>query len=57
METLTLSFEIKSNLFNDEIYEKLRDAELEMDNTSKRYNIDDIEISMNRIIKNTNWLK
>ena len=42
METLTLSFEIKSNLFNDEIYEKLREAELEMDNTSKRYNIDDI---------------
>ena len=54
MESLTLSFVIKSNLFNDEIYEKLREAELEMDNTSKRYNIDDIENSMNRIIKNNN---
>ena len=54
MEKLTLSFEIQSNLFNDEIYEKLREAELEMDNTSKRYSIDDIEISMNRIIQNTN---
>ena len=51
-----LPFEIKSNTLDEIIYEKLREAELEMENTSKRYSIDDIERSMNRIIKNTNPL-
>ena len=45
-----LPFEIKSNTLDEIIYEKLREAELEMENTSKRYSIDDIERSMNRII-------
>ena len=45
-----LPFEIKSNIFDEIIYEKLKEAELEMDNTSKRYTINDIESSMNSII-------
>lgn len=45
-----LPFEIKSNIFNEIIYEKLKEAELEMDNTTKRYTINDIERSMNSII-------
>ena len=45
-----LPFEIKSNIFDEIIYEKLKEAELEMDNTSKRYTINDIESSLNSII-------
>ena len=45
-----LPFEIKSNIFDEIIYEKLKEAELEMDNTTKRYTINDIERSMNSII-------
>lgn len=47
-----LPFEIKSNTLDEIIFEKLKEAELEMENTSKRYSIDDIERSMDRIINN-----
>lgn len=47
-----LPFEIKSDTYNKIIYEKLKEAELEMNNTSKRYTIKDIEESMNSIIDN-----
>lgn len=45
-----IPFEIKSNTFDEIVYEKLKEAELEMDNSSKRYNINDVESSMNSII-------
>lgn len=47
-----LPFEIKSYTFDDAIYEKLKEAELEMNNISTRYTIDDIKNSMNNIINN-----
>ena len=47
-----LPFEVKSDTYNKIIYEKLKEAELEMNNTSKRYSIKDIEESMNSIIDN-----
>ena len=45
-----LPFEIKANVSDDIIYEKLKEAELEMNNTSTRYTTKDIESSMNSII-------
>ena len=45
-----LPFEVKSNIFDKEIYEKLKEAELEMSNTSKRYSKEEILDSMNKII-------
>ena len=45
-----LPFEVKSNTFDEIIYEKLKEAEIEMNNTSKRYSIDDVQTSMNNII-------
>ena len=45
-----LPFEVKSNTLDDIIYEKLKEAEFEMNNTSTRYTINDIENSMNNII-------
>ena len=45
-----LPFEVKSNTFDDIIYDKLKEAELEMDNTSTRYTIQDIEKGMRNII-------
>ena len=45
-----LPFEVKSSSLDNMIYDKLKEAELEMDTTSTRYNINDIENSMNRII-------
>lgn len=45
-----LPFEVKSNNFDDIIYDKLKEAELEMNNNSKRFTIDDISNSMNDII-------
>lgn len=47
-----LPFEVKSDTYNKIIYDKLKEAELEMNNTSKRYTIKDIEESMNSIIDN-----
>ena len=45
-----LPFEIKSDTFDDIIYEKLKEAEVEMDNTSIRYTIADLENSVDNII-------
>ena len=45
-----LPFEIKTTTFDEEIYNKLKVAEDEMNSTSKRYSISDIEKSMNDII-------
>ena len=45
-----LPFEVKANTFDDIVYEKLKEAELEMNNTSKRYSIDEVQKSMNNII-------
>lgn len=45
-----LPFEIKSNAFDDVVYEKLKEAEEEMNNTTKRYTKEEITESINRII-------
>ena len=45
-----LPFEIRSNAFNEIVYEKLKEAELEMNKTSKRYSKKEILESMNHII-------
>jgi DNA-damage-inducible protein J len=45
-----LPFEVKSDKFDDTVYEKLKEAELEMENTSKRYTLEEIIDSMNNII-------
>ena len=45
-----LSFEIRSKSFSDTIYEKLQEAELEMDKTPKRYSKEDVIDSINKMI-------
>ena len=45
-----LPFEVRSKTFDDTIYEKLQEAEIEMSKTSKRYSKEDILESMNKII-------
>jgi DNA-damage-inducible protein J len=45
-----LPFEIKTNTFDETVYEKLKEAELEMTNTSKRYTMEEVIDSMNNII-------
>ena len=45
-----LPFEVKSDTFEDKIYEKLKEAELEMSETTNRYNINEVYDSMNNII-------
>ena len=47
-----LPFEVKANTFDNIVYEKLKEAELEMSNTNKRYTTDEIMNSMNDIIDN-----
>ena len=46
-----LPFEVKSNVVEETIYNKLKEAEIEMNNTDKRYTIDEITESMNRVIE------
>lgn len=46
-----LPFKIRSSTFDKTVYEKLREAEDEMNNTSKRYSKEDILESINRIIE------
>lgn len=46
-----LPFEVKSNVIDETIYNKLKEAEIEMNNTESRYTIDEIADSMNQIIK------
>lgn len=45
-----LPFEVKSNTFDEIIYEKIKEAELKMKNTNNRYSIDEIQTSINQII-------
>ena len=45
-----LPFEIRSNAFDEIVYEKLKEAELEMNSTKKRYTFDEAVNSMNDII-------
>lgn len=45
-----LSFEIRSKSFSDTIYEKLKEAELEIDKNPKRYSKKDVIDSINKII-------
>lgn len=45
-----LPFEVKTNVFDEKIYEKLKEAELEMMNTSTRYSKEDVLDSMNKTI-------
>ena len=45
-----LPFEVCSKTFDDMVYEKLQEAELEISNTSKRYSKEEILDSMNKII-------
>ena len=44
-----LPFEVCSKTFDDMVYEKLQEAELEMSNTSKRYSKEEILDSTNKI--------
>ena len=46
-----LPFEIKSNLYEETIYKKLKEAETEINNTEKWYTIEEVADSMNKIIK------
>ena len=50
MREQKLPFEVKSDISNEIIYQKLKEAEKEMKNTKKRYSISEIEESMNNII-------
>ena len=45
-----LPFEIRSNTFDETVYGKLKEAEAEMDNTSKRYFKKEVLESMNNNI-------
>ena len=45
-----LPFEIKTKDFDETIYEKLKEAEIEMNSTSKRHTMDEVISSMNNII-------
>ena len=45
-----LPFEVKSNTKEEIIYNKLKEAELEMNSTETRYSIGEVESSMNSII-------
>ena len=45
-----LPFEIKTNTFDEVVYEKLKEAEIEMNNTSKRYSKEEVLEGMNNII-------
>ena len=45
-----LPFEVRSKTFDDTIYEKLQEAELEMDKNPKRYSKEDVIDSINKII-------
>ena len=46
-----LPFEVCSKTFDDVVSEKLQEAELEMNNTSKRYSKEEIIDSINKIIR------
>ena len=45
-----LPFEIRTNTFDETVYEKLKEAELEMTNHAQRYSKEEVLKSMNDII-------
>lgn len=45
-----IPFEVRANSFDENIYQKLKEAEQEINSTSKRYNSSEILKSMNDII-------
>ena len=45
-----LPFEIKAMNYDDYVYEKLKEAEIEMEKTKKRYSLEEVEKSMDDII-------
>ena len=45
-----LPFEVKTSSFDEMVYEKLKEAELQINDTSKRYSKEDIIKSMDDII-------
>ena len=45
-----LPFEVKTTSYDENIYEKLKVAELEMNNTNERFTIQEVNDSMNNII-------
>ena len=45
-----LPFEVRSNSIDEKIYEKIKEAEHEMNNTTKRYTQDEVIKSMNDMI-------
>lgn len=45
-----LPFEVKTNTFDEVVYEKLKEAELEMSNTTKKYSKEEVLDSINHII-------
>lgn len=46
-----LPFEIKAEKFDSEVYTKLKEADDEIDNNSKRYSLDEIIESINNSLK------
>ncbi len=46
-----LPFEVRSNTFDEVVYEKLKEAELEMANHTQRYSKEEVLKSMNDIIE------
>lgn len=45
-----LPFEVRTGTFDESVYEKIKEAEQEMNTTTKRYSSDEILKSMNDII-------
>ena len=45
-----LPFEVRSNPFDNQIYQSLKEAEHELEQSSQRYTIDEVSQSMNDII-------
>lgn len=45
-----LPFEVRTNNYDETVYEKLKEAELEMNSTNKRYTKDEVINSLNDII-------
>ena len=45
-----IPFEIKTTIFDETIYGKLKEAELEMNSSSKRYSKEEVLESINKII-------
>lgn len=47
-----MPFDIKSSSYDDMVYKRIREAEEEMKNTSKRYSLDEVMEGLTKIIEN-----